>query len=94
MSMWTPADTATAMVAVALICFGLSGSCAALQSPAAKTAYDTVLPYAKDAITRYFESKGEEPVIESGGCFAEPIIVDDEDGLTWFVCAATGTAPE
>lgn len=71
----------------------LTASCAALQTPAAKTAYDTVLPYARDAITRYFKSRGEQPTIESGGCFDEPIVVDDEDGLTWFVCAATGEAP-
>ncbi len=78
----------------ALLCaITLAHGCAALTSPAATSAYDTVLPYAKDAITRYFESKGEQPVIESGGCFAEPIVVDDEDGLTWFLCAATGEAP-
>lgn len=60
--------------------------CAALSSPGAKTAYDAVLPYAKDVITRYFESQGKKPDIAEGGCIDEPIEEFDEDGYTWFLC--------
>ncbi len=71
------------LLLVPLLC-----GCAALSSPGAKTAYDVVLPYAKDAITRYFESQGKTPDIEEGGCVAEPIEEFDEDGYTWFLCRA------
>ena len=71
---------------LALFLGPLLTGCAALSSPAAKTAYDVVLPYAKDVITRYFDSQGKIPDVEEGGCIDEPIEEFDEDGYTWFLC--------